>query len=458
MAPKNASLAGLPDELLLGILLHFSTIRSFETYSTTFDEREKEIARQRENRLRQISLSNLCLTSRHLNRLAIPALYAAFTGSSTWFGIGSLRRFHHEITAPRKDSTYASHLQYVENRNTDREGRNIFANLDDPSDLYMIKEYFSLLAGVINSAPNLQHINVTSTETSKVSFWKHVINEKYTVTSRFTLLAGHGLGRLKTLCIQTDFEEEEEDQEVRESFFDSICSAMASVPSLSDIRATGAMVKASIRPKVNFGQFRNLQRLEMTECLIDFRSMGMILSACEGLRHIVCSWNYLDCLEQTIADFRPGLLKHSHTLETLFLDFRKVRHDTGVSIEDPGRIASLGQFENLHTLTISRMHFLVGLENSPSEHWPMTPSKVAEMLPLSLKRLNLFVELIDGEDGFPEMLGDQKDLWDLLEACKASLPNLSEITVVGSSEIYGQGQLMYAFEQAGVCFEVITEH
>lgn len=459
MEPENASLEGIPDELLLEILLHLSTIRSFETCSTIYDKREKEKARQRENRLRQLSLSNLCRTSRHLNRLAVPALYAAFTGSSTWFGIWSLRRFHYEITAPRhslgKDHTYARYLRYVENRFTDSKGNDMVATLNNPQDLSMIKEYFSLLAGVVNSAPNLQHINVTSTETGKVSFWKHVIHEKYKGTPRFTLLADHGLSRLKTLCIQTNFGEE--DGEARESLFDSICSAMASVPSLSDVRATRVMVKELIKPKVNFGQFRNLQHLELTECLMDFRPMAMILLACEGLRHIVCSWEYLDCLQQTIADFRPGLLKHSHTLETLCLDFREVRYGTGAK-EEPGRIGSLGQFEHLHTLTISQMYFLTAFEVGHREYWPMTPSKIAEIMPFSLKRLNLFVEVFDMEDEIPATLDDEEDLWNLFEACKTSLPNLSEITVIGNGDIYGAGRIMDTFEQAGVRFEVITDH
>ncbi|EMD92597.1 hypothetical protein COCC4DRAFT_38030 [Bipolaris maydis ATCC 48331] len=256
MVPENASLEGLPDELLLEVLVHLSTIRSFETQSTIVDKSE-ERARQRENRLRQLSLFNLCRTSRHLNRLAIPALYTAFTGFSTWVGLRSLRSFHDEITAPRgspgKVFTYASHLQYVENRFTDDQGNNLFANLNDPGELYVIKKYLSLLAGVINSAPNLQHINVTSTETHTVSFWKHVIDEKHLGAPRFTLLAGHGLSQLETLCIETNFDEYD-DAEATESLFDSICSAMASVPSLSDIRATGVMATGCIAPKMmDFG-------------------------------------------------------------------------------------------------------------------------------------------------------------------------------------------------------------
>ncbi|EMD92598.1 hypothetical protein COCC4DRAFT_131194 [Bipolaris maydis ATCC 48331] len=102
------------------------------------------------------------------------------------------------------------------------------------------------------------------------------------------------------------------------------------------------------------------------------------------------------------------------------------------------------------------MHFLTGVEDGPGEYCPMTPSKVAELLPLSLKRLNLFVEFADMEDEFEEILDSEEDLWHLLEACKASLQNLSEITVTGNGDIYGAGHIMDAFEQAGVRFEVIT--
>ncbi|EUC49088.1 hypothetical protein COCMIDRAFT_2151 [Bipolaris oryzae ATCC 44560] len=457
MTSERASLEGLPDELLLGILFHLRTIRSFGIYSPTFDE-SKEKARQQENRLRQLSLSNLCRTSRHLNRLTIPALYAAFTGSSTWPGIGSLRRFHQEITAPRGslggDSTYASHLQYVENRFSDYQGNDHFANLDDPSDLYMLKEYFSLLAGIINAAPNLQHISVANVETSDVSFLKHVLREDSAGTSGCTIVADHGLSRLQTLFVEMEMDEEWGLRKLREASIYSIYSALASLPSLSDFRVAGARMTPTIGPKVNVGQFRNLQRLEITHCLMEMSQMNIILSACEGLRHIVCHWEWLES-DKTVDVLRPGLRKHSHTLETLSLDFRGVQW-MSESYGNSGSIGSLRQFDHLHTLEITDTYFLTRFEYGPNGHYRAPTSKVAELLPLSLKMLNLFVDIADSP-GFANSLDDSDSLWDLSAACNSSLINLSAITVEGIGPNDNIETLMSSFEQAGVLCEFIVD-
>jgi hypothetical protein len=455
MNTASAPLECLPDELLLEILLHLSTIRSFETQSTAFAQKEKEKARQRENRIRQLALHSLCLTSRHLSRLTTPVLYASFTGSATWHGIKSLQLFLKTITQPKGLSgnkpTYARYLQYVENRLADYLGNDLYAAIENSNALFMVADYFALLAKIINLAPNLQHLSVVSLETGDVSFWRYILREQNTEFPCFTMATEHGLSSLKTVCVQTNIDDH---GEAKEASFLSICSAMASLPSLSDFRATGVMVNELVGPKANIGLFRKLQRIEITECIIGIQIVSDILSKCEGLRHIVCQWAYLDCVGETLLNLRPGLLCHSNTLETLCLDFREVRSE--FDYRPPQCIGPLQQFERLNTLTISKTGFFDEDGHGADHLDPLSRCQLAELLPLGLKRLNLLIEVCDIEPG-PETLDDSDELWALSEACKSSILNLSEVTVTGNGDLYGALRLIQAFEEAGVLFEVITE-
>jgi hypothetical protein len=154
MAVENATLCKLPDELLLEIFLHFSTIRSFQTQSWAFQDKEKERARQQENRVRQPALYNLCLTSQHLRRIAAPILYTSFTGSATWYGIEPLKLFHRTIsepnTAANSSGNFAVCLQYIENRLSDYLGNNLHTDTDHPDAAQMVAGYFRLLADIFN--------------------------------------------------------------------------------------------------------------------------------------------------------------------------------------------------------------------------------------------------------------------------------------------------------------------
>jgi len=321
----------------------------------------------------------------------------------------------------------------------------------------MLKEYFSLLAGIINSAPNLQHISVVSVETSDISFLKHILHEQNTGTSGYTVVADHGLSQLQTLFVEIEMDEEWELRELREASIYSVCSAVASLPSLSDFRVSGVRMTATIGPEMNIGQFRNLQRLEITHCFMEMWQMGIILSACEGLRHIVCHWDWLES-DKTVDALRPGLLKHSHTLETLSLDLREVQW-TGESNANSGSIGPLRQFDHLHTLSITETYFLTRFGYGPNGHYRMDTSKIAELLPLSLKMLTLFVDIGDSPE-FTNTLDDLDSLWDLSAACNSSLKNLSGITVKGIGpidDIDDIEALTSSFEQAGVLFEFIVD-
>lgn len=82
----SLTLLDLPEELLLLIISQLHALRLDKTQSEAFKNKEKETDRQYENHYRRIALHSLCLTSRRLNRLAVPVLYSAFTGSTTRYG------------------------------------------------------------------------------------------------------------------------------------------------------------------------------------------------------------------------------------------------------------------------------------------------------------------------------------------------------------------------------------
>jgi len=456
MTAGNASLGSLPDELILEVLLYLNTIRSSETQSTAFKQKEKEKARQRENRNRQRTLWSLCLTSRCLKRLATPFLYASFTGSATWYGIEPLRLFHKTITTtgvfPDQGYIYAQHTQYVETRLSDYLGNNLYADTALPDAIHMVARYFCLLAEIVKCAPNLQHLSVTSLETSDVSFWRYLLPEEDSTSLSSSAITNHNFNNLQTLCVQTHVRGF--GSGTRAVSFSSICEAIASAPLLSDFRASSVMTTGLSGPELGSESFKSLQRLEITECVVDIDSVASVLSVCEGLRNILCSWAYLDTVGETPSDLSPGLLRHSDTLETLYLDFREVRCDPEITTSQC--LGSLRQFKQLKALTISQKGFL-------GEDWPepditdwSTRNRIVELLPLELKSFTILVDADDYEREW-ETLDDLFDMWTLSEACRSSALNLTSVNIKLDSGRHEAIGLMEAFSQAGVGFKVITE-
>jgi hypothetical protein len=219
MVTKDASLSGLPVELVLEILHHFRIIRCYEMYPGPWTYKSKENTRQFENNILQQSLRSVCLTSRLLNRIAIPMLYASFTGSVTRYGLKRLRLFREttmafyfsggnciehlqyvevRISATRRKSLYADSLQQIDPSNYDRDG----SAGEEVPDAAHLAAYYHLLADIIRWAPNLQHIFAEVPETSDVSFWKHLIHGQSTTTAlTTTTVAGQGFDKLRTLCL-----------------------------------------------------------------------------------------------------------------------------------------------------------------------------------------------------------------------------------------------------------------
>lgn len=278
MAAKTASLGGLPDELVLEILNHFHTIRSYETQSTAFKDQWKERTRQSENRVLERSLRNLCLTSRHVSRIATPILYASFTGAVTRHGLTPLNLFHERASTsdvPRRKCI--EYLQYVEVRLEDDQGNSLHADFIDPDSVYQAAYYFQLLAYVISCAPNLQHLCLVVLETDDVSFWKHIITEEnITGALTRTTTTRQDFRKLRTLCIQMHI-----DVSIDHSseLFDQICSFMLRAPVLSDFRAHGLATFALPAQPPELSIFGMLKRLEITECMLEIEEVAKMLSA-----------------------------------------------------------------------------------------------------------------------------------------------------------------------------------
>jgi hypothetical protein len=422
MATEDVALGGLPDELLLEILLCLSTIRSYETQSWAFQNKQKESARQRENHTRQLALFNLCLTSQHLRRIATPILYASFTGSATWHGIEPLRLFHRTISR-REEATssfgnYAKCLQYVENRLSDYLGRNLYADTDLPDAAQMVARYFYLLADIVKCAPNLQHLCVASLETNAISLWNYILpRPNEAAASARTVIAEHGLSKLQTLCVQLHTKGYGLGAEA--ASFRRICSSMTAVPSLADFRASGVMTTEFPGPDLGAGAFKTLQRLELIECVLDIDEVVDMWSACEGLRHIVCVWSYLSVEDEaTPSDLYPGLLLHAQTLETLHVDLREIRWDYEDTTSDL-LLGTLRPFEHLETLVMSRTGILAHCRI-------MAGSGKSNLLPVGLKSLTV---LLNEQEGYPGWLDQSMGMINLYNDCKTSVPSLRDVIV-----------------------------
>jgi hypothetical protein len=121
----------LPDELLLLIISKLLAIRLDQPQSLAFKDRRRETDRQYENYYRRSALYALCLTSKRLNRLAVPTLYDAIAGSTTSYGINPLRLVWRTLTEKEE---LRAHVQYIENLLEDCLGNKLIYDIDYASD------------------------------------------------------------------------------------------------------------------------------------------------------------------------------------------------------------------------------------------------------------------------------------------------------------------------------------
>ena len=442
------TLRGLPDELLMEILQHLSTIRSYETQSAAFKHKQVEKARQQENHVRRLTLYNLCLASKHVRRIATPVLYSSFTGAATWHGIEPLRLFHRTISEAKASVgdqfKHADCLQYVENRLSDYRGNNLYADTELPDSLQMVARYFYLLADIVSHAANIQHLSVTSMETREITFWGYILPGHHGVT----VLARHAFRKLQTLCLQMHTR-----GYIETVSFRQIRSAMTSVPLLSDFRASGVM---DIMPtsRALAGSYQRLQRLEIIECVLDLKVVGQMWSACEGLRHIVCSWAFLDCESEVPSDLYPALLSQRDTLETLYLDFRDVRFDDDLVISQC--LGILQPFTRLKSLAISENGFLGEPSPFAVSSTLSNPPRIAAMLPSELDSFTLLLDTSKRE-AWDERMDDSVDMWNLATDYRSSTLSLKELIVKGQASLREAPRLTLAFSEVGVGFQVVVD-
>jgi hypothetical protein len=142
--------------------------------------------------------------------------------------------------------------------------------------------------------------------------------------------------------------------------FGQIGSLLTTAPLLSDFRAFG-VASRELDQTYQLGPWKMLQRIEITECLLGLQAFATVLSVCEGLKHVICTWAFIeDLYDETPSDLYPSLLKHSQTLETLHFDLRlfTFEPDTEDDLDgDPVALEPLGTLQpsnRLKTLIISK--------------------------------------------------------------------------------------------------------
>jgi hypothetical protein len=451
-ATRATMIDSLPDELVLEVVNHFACIRSHDTQSIAFKEKKKEKARQRENRERQLVLHALCLSCHRLRSIATPILYASFVSSATIYSFKTLRLFHRTICVSGQSVDpkicLAECLQYVENRLSDHLGNSLLADTNSNADeaLLMVPQYFSMLADVVNHAPNLKQLTVVSLETADVSFWKDILPEVSDQTS--TTVAIHGLQKLQSLCFQMNT-----NNSGHVAWFRRISSAMTSIPMLTDFRASGVMTSNAKLPSL--GTFERLKRIDITYCVLEFEEISEIWAACNNLRHIACHWAYLNNEAVSPSELLPSLLRHAKTLETLSLDFREVRMS-----KSPPMLGSLQSFTSLKSLSLCEM--ALGFSDSvigvPMQTLDV---RLSAILPRSLEKFALLVVADYGcVGGCGRWAGVEAEsahaLWDLSNNVRQFLPDLKLIHMEACCD-QSDPNLAKAFEEVGVQFEIVKD-
>ncbi|OAL51451.1 hypothetical protein IQ07DRAFT_586953 [Pyrenochaeta sp. DS3sAY3a] len=458
MTSASRSFNDLPDELLQAIIINLSVIHSYEPQSTAFKDQQKEIARQRENRTRQLALHSLCLTSHHLRRIATPILYESCVGSATVHGLEQLELFHRTISSPNNalglDVRLAEYIKYVENRLGDYLGNTLYDDIEFHSDDRMPAVYFYILSEIINHATNLRHLSVVSIETHEVSLWNYILPPELGTwaPSPLTHEAPYILNHIQTLCFQIHTGSFSHGPDA--AWFRRICQSISPFSALSDLRASG--IESSGLPSYSVALFGNLRRLEITECSLTFIEVLDIWLTCEGLRHIVCEWTYLDCEYESPSTLYTGLRAHKETLETLVLDLREVRFYQ-ITAEEPKILGTLDSFPRLRSLAISDAALLG--HGSPILDFPtiVQQDRIAELLPKNLTSLVMLLRSHYGYD-IERNFDDVVSFWDLAQDVGEHLPKLKDITFKTESsvsQLVAPG-LEKAFNDAGVQFDVQT--
>ncbi|KAL5375011.1 hypothetical protein DPSP01_011501 [Paraphaeosphaeria sporulosa] len=318
------SLLDLPDELILWVISELRAIRLDQPQSLAFKNKHKETNRQYENFYRRSALYALCLTSKRLNRLAVPALYDAVVGSTTNYGINPLRLILRTFTDREE---LRCHVRYVENLLEDCLGNRLSNDLDDLEDSVgaeLVTEYFAKLAWIVRMCPNILQMSVISIESNNFTFWGHLldpIDDGQEEQDGGNLLGAPKqiLRKLKKLTLQTNVSERYFNDHTID--FDRIYSELLKFSPLTELRASGVCVPYRPISSIPSGTtMESLQRIEITQCTLPLESVDKLLSACNNIHHFFCHWAHLHCeMSKGPVILLPNLQRHNRSMETLCL-------------------------------------------------------------------------------------------------------------------------------------------
>ncbi|KAH8725441.1 hypothetical protein GQ44DRAFT_707074 [Phaeosphaeriaceae sp. PMI808] len=311
-------------------------------------------------------------------------------------------------------------------------------------------QYFHVLADVVKFSPNLQHLSVVSLETDEVSFWNHILpnDSGPRPSSHSTEIAVHGFPTLKSLCVQIHTHEFCFDNHELQ-LFRRVCSAMTGVPALIDLRAS-SVIECATNVHPHHSKFERLQRLEITECVLELDNIVQLLDACNGLRHISCDWAWLDT-EDPPSLLYDGLLRHSKTLETLYLDLRDISYFS----DHVERLGSLRPFTNLRSLALCQTTLFgstVSILDIPDQ---VRDFHLSDHLPSLLQKLTL---LISGGLSLQNdtRLDASSVVWTFIDDFMYYLSDLREVQVKSCHELSAP-EVSKAFVSAGVRFSIVEE-
>jgi hypothetical protein len=437
-------LCDLPDELLANIVRFLNIIRSYETQSTAFKDKNLEKTRQCENSIRQQTLHALSLTSQRLRRVSLPLLYSGSVTSATQSGLRSLQLLHRTLTNPDyalgQPKRLCEHLQYFENRLADHKGNSL--QDDDEFQQGPVKIYFQLLADLVMLAPNIEQINIVSLEYDDVSFWTHVIDapgERHF----------NSPSTLKYLITQIHAGPTSPDISVSEQSIQHLTS----YPMLQEFRMSRAITQRAGSLPLVPAKSLHICRLDLTENSLDIEDVTDLLLACNSVRHFRCDWTFDSAVNVDPSTLHNALLAHANTLETLSLDWREVAfllsHDANVRL-----LGSLQPLKVLKSLRISELGFFS--TNRPILQFPdmVLDRPLSALLPKSLEHMELLLEATPHPFQH-DRLEKTMCLQSLADDCKSSLPHLDAlcIKVIGLDKL-SVVALTDAFERAGVDLHV----
>lgn len=463
---EHESLDVLPDEMVQEIIGQLGVIRSYDTqfkYTKHQKDGVLEANRQYENQIRRLALYNLCLTSRRLRRLANPILYASFIGTATEHGTETLQLWRERVLdRSGSGEELNKYLKYVEIRRMDKWCQN-----DNIPPHIIAQHYLTVLADVVKQAPNLQHLSIENIEDHERSFWKHLVLEQDTSPSSAPKpVAEHVFSKLRTLCVHTATRGYYMDD--RTMSFPQICPYISTAPMLNDFRACGVASHPS-ESMPQLGCWNTLQRLEITECFLEIESVASVLSACEGLRHVVCTWNSLEDVEGRPSDLYASLLRHAETLEFLHLDLRELMFrseedsDSNLAEEDEGYadqvllepLGTLRPFERLSELILSQ-NCLLGVF-PPYGDFPESASPIAELLSRSITNFTMLLGYESLHRVGYKSMDESSYLWDLVSGCRPSDLSLQDLSFRAKHKLSEAPELTQAFLDVGVRYEQVME-